>query len=125
MLASDAGDGFLVRCTELDGGPRLRVRLRPEETRPAVGDRVTVVFRPEWVEPVASSAETAGGENLIPVTLVRAEFLGSRTECTFMTNGHPLRVELSSADLRRRPHLDEVRCLRVPADDLVWFASAG
>lgn len=121
VVSTPAGDHFMVQCTAVAGSPPIRVTLRPGDAPPQEGDHITVVFRPEWAQVVTPDADTAKLENLIPVKIDRSEFLGSQTEALFTFGDVSIRVELSSAQLRRNPRLQETEYLRVPADALVWF----
>lgn len=123
VVVEGGSGGFVAQCTDLSGNPRISVPLRDGETSPEVGDPLTAIFRPEWVEILSDDGGSSDTDNVIPVTIERSEFLGSQTEAIFVSGDQKIRVELSSAQVRRRRSLDDVRYLRVPPETLVWFRS--
>jgi ABC-type Fe3+/spermidine/putrescine transport system ATPase subunit len=111
-----AGDHFAVRA----GDTAFRVALAAGETAPAIGDEVSLVFRPEWV------ALGAGAGNRLSAQVVSTEFLGDHFDCRYRWGAHTLRVHAVTAPSSLRPEVGATHELAIAPENLAWFPrSAG
>jgi ABC-type Fe3+/spermidine/putrescine transport system ATPase subunit len=105
-------DGIRVRAHELDGEPELSIDRAGDEARPAPGEDVEVVIRPDSMRPATSEST-----NVITGRLLTREFLGNRSEVTIRSGAHLIKAEsarLVSADG------DGNLSLYAPPESLTW-----
>jgi ABC-type Fe3+/spermidine/putrescine transport system ATPase subunit len=112
VTASDAA-GIRVVVPELGGAPELTVPAGDaQRSRPAAGDSVNVVLRPEAIR-----VATRPGGGAFTARLIAREFLGSRSEIVVRSGAHVLKGELdrnAPADL-----VDEISLYAAP-EALSW-----
>jgi ABC-type Fe3+/spermidine/putrescine transport system ATPase subunit len=86
---------------------------------PAPGDKISVVFRPEWAQ--VSQEDGLPTRNELRVRLVSSEFLGDHFERVYEAGEYRLRVQAVTGPTSEPPRIGADQTLAIPPENLTWF----
>ncbi|WP_062642563.1 ABC transporter ATP-binding protein [Streptomyces maremycinicus] len=114
---------FTVRVPTLGPDMVVDIARGTMDDCPAVGDAISVVFRPEWVwvsrETGPLPAALDGNE--FRARLVSSEFLGDHFERTYEAGRHRLRVLAVTGPTSPPPRIGAEQALLLTPENLTWF----
>ncbi|MEU4658800.1 ABC transporter ATP-binding protein [Streptomyces sp. NPDC023723] len=114
---------FTVKVPTLGPDTVLDIAHATAAVSPSRGDRISVVFRPEWVRVGRETGPLPDrlDANEFQARLVASEFLGDHFERTYEAGEHRLRVQAVTGPTSRPPQIGADQTLLLTPDNVTWF----
>ncbi|WCN04926.1 ABC transporter ATP-binding protein [Streptomyces sp. M92] len=114
---------FTVKVPTLGPDTVLDIAHATAAVSPSRGDRLSVVFRPEWIRVGRETGPLPDrlDANEFRARLVASEFLGDHFERTYEAGEHRLRVQAVTGPTSRPPEIGADQTLLLTPDNVTWF----
>jgi ABC-type Fe3+/spermidine/putrescine transport system ATPase subunit len=114
---------FTVKVPTLGPDTVLDIAHATATVSPSRGDRISVVFRPEWVRVGRETGPLPDrlDHNEFRARLAASEFLGDHFERTYEAGEHRLRVQAVTGPTSRPPEIGADQTLLLTPDNVTWF----